>query len=578
MVPPVPADWTPVRPTVAYELPVIALTFLRLSLVTTPPLFSNSDLSKGWNFADVWEFHAARFPDAPAQEQGDRLYTWGEMNTRANGIANTLLQRGAKRQDKVAQYLHNCPEYMESMFALYKVSLVPVNTNYRYTDDELLYLWDNSDAVAVIFHAAYTDRCQALRDRCPNIKAWIWVNDGTTQCPDWAIDYEVAAMSHPQNIVAPWKRSGDDYFFLYTGGTTGMPKAVMWRQDDVFCALDIPSRHPLPAKPNYELLAKRCSKPGPKNLPGAPLMHGTGAFNAIWVMCLAGVIVTLEGRGFSAVELLDTVHRHRINSLTIVGDAFGRPIVDALDGEPNRWDISSLRFIFSSGAMWSAENKAGFLRHNDHIIIIDSLGSSEALGMAAATTSATDAIETARFKLSKNTRIVTEQGNDVVPGSGERGRVAIRGRTPVGYYKDEAKSAATFIVIDDIRYSIPGDWAEVDADGTVKLLGRGSQCINTGGEKVYPEEVEEVLKQHAMVADAAVIGVPHERFGESIIALVQLKPGKSVEENELTDHVKKHLAAYKAPRAILYVDSVDRAANGKLDYRALTDTALSRLS
>ena len=288
---------------------------------------------------------------------------------------------------------------------------------------------------------------------------------------------------------------------------------------------------------------------------------------------IGGSVITMEGRHFDPVELLDTVEHERINSMSIVGDAFAKPILRALDAEPERWDISSLRVIVSSGVIWSAQTKAGLLRHNERLIMVDSLGSSEAIGMASSTVTSDDAAQTATFQIGPNTRVVTEDGRDVAWGSGELGRVAMRGYTPIGYYKDPEKSAATFQVIDGVRYSIPGDFASVDADGTVRLLGRGSQCINTGGEKVYPEEVEEVLKLHPTVADAAVVGMPDERFGEAITALVEPHAGDVIDEAVLIAHVKERLAGYKAPKRVLTVDSVGRAANGKLDYRALTARA-----
>jgi len=531
----------------------------------------------GWNFAEVWERNAVRFPEAVAQVQGDRVSTWAEFERAGNGIAATLLGAGLSQQSKVVHYLYNCPEYLESMFGIYKAALVPVNTNYRYTEDELDYLWNNADAEAVIFHGTFTERCAAMRARVPTVKCWIRVDDGTGPCPDWAVPYGTAASSATERVAAPWGRSPDDLYLLYTGGTTGMPKGVMWRQDDVFSSLDAPSRRPFPSSPGWEEFDARVSKPGPSNLPAAPLMHGTGAFNAMWTLALAGSIVTTLGRHFDAVELLDTVERQRVNSLSIVGDAFAKPILRALDAEPDRWDISSLRVIISSGVIWSSQTKAGLLRHNDRLIMIDSLGSSEAIGMAASTTTADAADSTATFKLGPNAKVLTEDGREVVPGSGDWGMVALRGRTPVGYYKDEAKSAATFVTFDGVRWSIPGDFAEVDADGTVRLYGRGSQCINTGGEKVYPEEVEEALKLHPTVADAAVVGVPDERFGEAITALVEPHTGSVVDEAALIAHVKEHLAGYKAPKRIIAIDTVGRAANGKLDYKALRTKALDDL-
>jgi 3-oxocholest-4-en-26-oate---CoA ligase len=310
-------------------------------------------------------------------------------------------------------------------------------------------------------------------------------------------------------------------------------------------------------------------------MPAAPLMHGTGLFNAISNLMIGGSITTMVGRHFSAVEFLDDVQRHAINSTSIVGDAFAKPILRALDAEPDRWDISNLRVIVSSGVMWSKETKDGLLRHNPRLIMVDALGSSEAIGMATNTTTSESTAETARFVLGPMTRVVTDDGRDVAPGSGELGRVALRGRTPIGYYKDEAKSAQTFVVIDGDRYSIPGDYATVEADGTVTLLGRGSQCINTGGEKVYPEEVEECLKLHPSVADAAVVGVPDEKWGEAITALVEAHAGHEVDGPALIDHVKARLAAYKAPKQVVAVTTIGRAANGKLDYKRLRSDAIT---
>ena len=538
-------------------------------------------MSAGWNLAEIWEHNADRFPDSPAQHQADRSFTWVEFDRRADGIAATLLDAGAQRNDKVAHYLYNCPEYMESMFAFFKAGLVPVNTNYRYTVDELAYLWDNCDAVAVVFHGVFADRCAELRPRVPNVRTWIWVDDGTGPCPPWAITYETCVGNATARVIPRWGRSPDDLYILYTGGTTGMPKGVMWRQDDLVGTLDSASKHPLPTVPGWDVFDERFAKPGPRNLPAAPLMHGTGAFNAMWNLVLAGSIVTLTNHHFDPTELLDTIEANRINSISIVGDAFAKPILRALNAEPQRWDITSLRVIFSSGVIWAADTKAGLLRHNARLIMVDSLGSSEAIGMASSTvtadSSSTGVSTTATFRAAPSTKVLTEDGREVVPGSGERGRVALRGRMPAGYYKDEAKTAATFVIHDGVRWSIPGDWAEVEADGTLKLYGRGSQCINTGGEKVYPEEVEEALKLHETVADAAVVGVPDDRFGEAITALVEPHIGSTIDEATLIAHVRTMLAAFKAPKRVLTIASIGRAANGKLDYKRLRADALARL-
>ena len=535
----------------------------------------HSPHDNGWNFADLWETVATQIPEALAQQQGQRTISWADFNRRANGVAAALLSDDSAEQDKVAQYLYNSPEYLESIFGAFKAGFAVVNTNYRYAADEIVYLWDNADATAVVFHGTFADTCATVRPRVPKVRTWLWVDDGSGPCPDWAIPYEAAAAAGTdENVSGPWGRSGDHLLLLYTGGTTGMPKGVMWRQDDLFGVLDANNKKRMPPEQDLDAIAERITRPGPRNMPAAPLMHGTGLFNALSNLMIGGSITTMEGRHISAEEFLDDVETYAINSTSIVGDAFAKPILRALDSEPTRWNISTLRVIVSSGVMWSKETKEGLLRHNDRLIMVDSLGSSEAIGMASNTTTSESSGETAKFELGPTTRVVTDEGRDVVPGSGELGRVALRGRTPIGYYKDEAKSAQTFVVIDGERYSIPGDYATVEADGAVTLLGRGSQCINTGGEKVYPEEVEEVLKLHPSVADAAVVGVPDEKWGEAITALVEPHAGDTVDEAALIMHVKSKLAAYKAPKRVVAVATIGRAANGKLDYKQLKTDAV----
>ncbi|MGA0879395.1 MAG: AMP-binding protein, partial [Ilumatobacteraceae bacterium] len=266
--------------------------------------------STGWNFASAFELIATHLPDAPAQEHRDTIHTWAAFNARANAVARTLLQRGVAHQDKVAQYLYNCPQYLESIVAAFKVGLAPVNTNYRYTDDELVYLWDNADAVSVVFHGAFVETVERIRHRVPRVHTWLFVDDGTAPCPSWAIDYESIATTMDDgsgDTTGPWGRSGDDLLLLYTGGTTGMPKGVMWRQEDLFLTLDGTNKKRLPPTPDVVALGERTRKPGPRNLPAAPLMHGTGLFNALSNLMVAGCIITLAGRKFDPIELLDTI-------------------------------------------------------------------------------------------------------------------------------------------------------------------------------------------------------------------------------------------------------------------------------
>jgi fatty-acyl-CoA synthase len=534
----------------------------------------------GWNFADLWEGIAARFGDADALVQGDRRITWAEMDARANGIARHLLDGGAVQQDKVALYLYNCPEYIEGSFAAFKAGLVPVNTNYRYLDDELAYLWDNADAVAVVFHGSFTDRVEAVRSRVPTVRHWLWVDDGHGDCPGWALPYEQAAATTSARVEAPWGRSGDDILMIYTGGTTGMPKGVMWRQDDLVRALCATSNSLLTQDPEEvggaEAAVAAIAGPGVPGLPACPLMHGTGWFTANIYLTNAGSVVCLEQRHLDVTELLDTVERERVGALTIVGDTFAKPIVKALDANPGKWDLSSLVLVSSSGVMWSEGTKKALLAHHPGMMLLDSFSSSEAVGMGQSISAAGAEDRTAHFSLGPGARVFDDDGRPVEAGSGVRGRVAIPGHVPIGYHKDPEKSAATFITYDGVRYSMPGDYATVDADGTISLLGRGSMCINTGGEKVFPEEVEEALKIHGHVADAVVVGVPDDKFGEAITAVVEPGDGP-VDEAALIAHVKEHLAHYKAPKRVLSIDTIGRAPNGKVDYKRMRAYALDAL-
>ena len=530
-----------------------------------------------WNFATTWEIAADNLADHPAQIQGDRVVTWGEMDRRADGIARTLLDAGALGQDKVAQYLYNCPEYLESMFACFKAGLVPVNTNYRYADAELVYLWDNADAVAVVFHGTFTERIAGIRDRLPKVETWLWVDDGSGPCPDWAVPYEEAAATETDRVVAPWGRGDDDLLFMYTGGTTGMPKGVMWRQDSMVRAVVGATNPMYRADPDYDALRATMTAPGLTMVPGCPLMHGTGQFTGLLTLATGGCVVTLTNRHFDVVELLDTIVARGINMVVIVGDAFAKPMVAALDAEPDRWDLSTVMAMTSSGVMWSQDTKAGLLRHNPTMMLIDAFSSSEAIGLGQSVSTAGGEAGTAKFALGETSRVITDDGRDVEPGSGEIGRVAVRGYTPIGYYKDPEKSAATFVQIDGETYSIPGDYATVEADGTLTLLGRGSVCINTGGEKVFPEEVEEVLKLHHAVHDSVVVGLPDDKFGEAITAVVELHPGRDADEDELVTHVKEQLAGFKAPKRVVTIDTIGRAPNGKVDYKRMKRFAADEL-
>jgi 3-oxocholest-4-en-26-oate---CoA ligase len=541
----------------------------------------------GWCYADVWEAIAGAVPDRPALIQGERVIGWGAFDRRADALARRLLEAGLTRQSKLAAFLYNAPEYLETYYAAFKAGLVPVNTNYRYQAPELVYLFDNADAEAVVFHAAFAPVAEAIRSQLPKVRLWLAVAQPGHPVPAWAENYE-HVVSRPGGRAAPsWGRSGDDLLFLYTGGTTGMPKGVMWRQDDLFNVLggggDLAAGlAPLssPAEAGERALAAERGAAPERGimLAAAPLMHGTAQFTALATLTAGGGVAVLPSHRFNAVEFWSEIERLPASSAAIVGQAFAQPMLEALRANPGRWDLSGLRRIGSSGTVWSHENKQALLSFLPaDCVLYDSLGSSEAVGVGASVSSAQDAAETARFMVGPNAAVFTEDGRRVAPGSGERGLVATAGFLPMGYYKDPEKSARTFRTFEGRRWSVPGDFAVVEADGTMTLLGRGSQVINTGGEKVFPEEVEEALKRHPAVRDAVVVGVPDARFGERICAVVDADPDAPAPTLEdLSRHVRLELADYKSPRALVLAP-VARAPNGKVDYKASKALALEAL-
>jgi 3-oxocholest-4-en-26-oate---CoA ligase len=534
-----------------------------------------------WNFADVYEAVAARVPDWPCQVQGERVVTWGQFDRRANALAADLVDAGLTHQSKVAAYLYNGPEYLESYVAAFKGGFAPVNTNFRYGQEEIVYLFDNADAEAVVFHAAFGELLDGVRNRLPMVRRWYCVADGTAPVPAWAVEYESVVQGGADRAETPWGRSPDDLLLLYTGGTTGMPKGVMWRQDDLFNVIG-GGGNPFVGRPPAASVQEIADNIDPSGqpivmLPACPLMHGTGQFSALITMNLGGTIVMLPSRRFDADELWREVARNHVNAIVIVGQAFAAPMLAWLDEHEGELDLSTVFLINSSGVMWSQDNKDGLLRHLPQAILFDSFGSSEAVGLGASVSTSGAAQETAKFVLGENVAVFAEDGRRVESGSPEPGLVAVSGYIPVGYYKDEAKTAQTFRTIEGRRWSVPGDWAEVKPDGSLHLLGRGSVCINTGGEKVFPEEVEEVLKSYEGVVDAVCVGVPDARFGEAIAAVVESLGGVEIDRDDLAQHVRASLAAYKAPRHVVLVETIGRAPNGKVDYKYLKQLAAERV-
>jgi fatty-acyl-CoA synthase len=525
-----------------------------------------------WNLATAFESVCDALPDRIALIQGDRRVKWRSFDERAARIAAAFSAAGLKPNAKVASYLHNCNEYTEALYGTFKMRGVPVNVNYRYLEDELVYLLDNSDAEALLFHGSLGDQVAKIRDRAPGVKLWIQVDDGSPR-QVWAEQYEDLLARHdPMERI---ERSGDDLYFLYTGGTTGMPKGVMWRNEDLFGVLG-DGAYPLVglARPDtmaeVGTVAKSLVDAGANrvHLPASPLMHGTGAFTSFQALFLGSAVVTLVGRHFNADELWETGQRERVTQMAIVGDAFAKPMLRALEAAEAKgtpYDVSSLELIISSGVMWSSEVKHGLMQRG-RFICYDSLGSSEGVGFAGSISAPGSEQKTAKFSIGAHTKVFDDRGVEVVAGSGEVGRLAVGGNIPLGYYKDEEKSDATFLVIGGTRWSVPGDFASVEADGTITLLGRGSVVINSGGEKIFPEEVEEAVKVHPAVADCLVVGVPDERFGEAVTAVVSLRPGETATPDELSAALEP-LARFKRPRRFVIVDEVVRGPNGKADYK-----------
>ncbi len=538
-----------------------------------------------WNMGDVFDALGDNIdPQHPALIHDGRVITWKEMTERSNRLARALIERGAEVQDKVAFYLTNCSEYIELCVACYKARLVHVNVNFRYLEDELHYIIDNSDAKFVFYSEEFAERIATIKDRCDKASHFIEVNEKSR--PDkprnaFAENYENLARegdSSKLEIV----RAPSDMVFIYTGGTTGMPKGVMWEQHNMWKGLGGGKNHPCTkgkeVKDIDELMAFVREKKGPTQMPACPLMHGTGFFSAMTSMTGGGTIVTMPVQGLDPELIWQTTQDQRVKSIVIVGDAFAKPMLECLEKNPGRWKLDSVRTIVSSGVMWSLETKQGLLKHMPQLMCVDTFGSSEAIGFGVSVASAEGGVKTARFTIGENCKVFTEDHREVVPGSDEKGFIARTGAIPSGYYKDPVKSDKTFPVINGVRYSIPGDWCTVDKEGVIHLLGRGSACINTAGEKVYPEEVEEALKKHPSIRDALVVGLADDKWGSAVTAVVELNDGCELNKNELSAHVKEHLAAYKAPKGYVVVEKMFRAPNGKADYKSAKSFAEQALS
>jgi acyl-CoA synthetase (AMP-forming)/AMP-acid ligase II len=525
-----------------------------------------------FQLADTFEAIADAIPDKEALVCGDERYTYAELDRRATRLAHALSARGLGRGDHVGTYLQNGSEYVTSMLAAFKLGAVPININYRYVEEELRYLFHNADLKAVVHQREFAPRIAAVRDACPLLRSLLYVEDGSGADVSaiGAVAFEAAlAEGKPERAFAP--RSDDDLFIIYTGGTTGMPKGVMWRHEDIFFA-GLGGGNPIgkPVESRAELVAKVVAAPMQLvMMPAAPLIHGAAQL-ATFIAFNGGNKLIFQKR-FDAREIVRLIDREKINTLSLVGDAMARPLVEALEenAREGRCDVSSLITVSSAGAIFSTPVKERLKAVKPNLILIDSYGSTETgfqgTGAGGETKSFGQGLS---FAMNERTVVLDDERRIVAPGSGRRGRVALKGHVPVGYYNDPLTTAETFVQIGGERFSITGDVAEVEADGTIRLFGRGSLCINSGGEKIFIEEVENALKSAPAVHDAVVVGVDDETWGQRVTALVSLEPGcADPGEQALQQHVRTFVAGYKVPKQIFVVDEVFRGPNGKADYK-----------
>jgi acyl-CoA synthetase (AMP-forming)/AMP-acid ligase II len=516
-----------------------------------------------FNLADIFESIVDVIPDREAIVCEDQRLTYAQLDERANRLGHHLREKGVGTGDHVGVQLYNSVEYLTTAVACLKIRAVPVNVNYRYVEEELAYLYDDADLVALVVHQELAARAAAVPT--PKLRHAVVVDDdsGAALAGLDAVPFDDAlAASSPARDFPP--RSPDDLYIIYTGGTTGMPKGVMWRQEDIFFA-GMGGGDPAgqPAERAEQIAEQAAAREPGATFPMAPLMHGAAQL-ASFISFHWGGKVVLQHK-FEPKAALRLIEREKVNTVSLVGDAMARPLADALEEPDADYDLSSLIALSSAGAVFSDVVREQLKKHLPNIFLVDAYGASET-GHQGSMTAESSPEKGLRFTMNERTAVLDDDLKPVEPGSGVVGRVALRGHVPVGYYKDPKKTAATFKEIDGERWVLPGDMATVEADGTVLVFGRGSVCINSGGEKIYPEEVESALKSHPDLFDAVVVGVADEKWGERVTALVQARPGRSPSPDDVVAHCRTKVAGYKVPRAIFLVDELVRSPSGKPDY------------
>ena len=539
-----------------------------------------------FNAADIFEGVVDRVPDREAIVHGSTRLTYKELDARSNKAANALKKLGIKKGSHIGIYAFNCVEWLEIMLGAYKLCAIPININYRYVEEELKYLIDNADMEAIFYHKQFSNKLENIKSHLPLLKDFICIEDnsGEDDVIEKSFNFEDLIANEDESRLDVY-RSGDDKYILYTGGTTGMPKGVVWRMEDVLMTLGggidavTGEKYPTP-----EAFADKCLQDQTIALALAPFMHGGAQWQSFNSFFSGWKLIINDQVSFDADYVWEVVAKEKVMNLTIMGDAMGRPLCDALPRAIEKGlDLSSLFVLSSTASVFSASIKDTILEYLPNLFLIDAVGSSEtgATGVNIHTKDGKlkDSGGGPKFTKPNFSEILNLDTKEVIPPSDTEtiGYLARKGHVPVAYYKDEEKSKKTFIEVGGVRYSIPGDMAKYEEDGQITLLGRGSVSINSGGEKIFPEEVEMALKAHPNIFDCLVVGVKDDRWGQKVVAVIQRRENDELSLDDIKDVASKYIASYKMPKEIVFSELIERAPSGKPNYQWAQEFANSKL-